>query len=238
MSTNLFGTYEVTAQKPLIARPEGLMRKSIVLAPGQGNVAAGTVVYRDTDGLWKVAASGQMTSSYDVAVVEEATATGSVSTGTGYTVNALFAGLLVGSSLTFYTGTTLTAAIARVLRDKGIHLTNANIEGDGGYTETYGGLPLITIATQPANASVTAGAITGSLAVVASASDETTLTYQWYKAATNSNASGTAVEGATAATLTIPTSLTAGSHYYYCLLTAQNATLKTNVATVTVASGG
>lgn len=237
MTDNLFSHTDVAAQKTLIARETGLIRKSLVLAPGQGAIEIGTAVFRDTDGLWRVAATAQVADGYDVAVVEEAAATGSVATGSGTVVNAIFAGVLVSASLVFATGTTLTAALARVLRDKGIHLTGAHITEEGTYPTTYGGLPAITIATQPANASVTAGAITGSLAVVASASDDVALTYQWFKAATNSNASGTAVSGATAATLTIPTNLTAGSHYYYCELTAQNATTKTNVATVTVGSG-
>jgi hypothetical protein len=232
----MFTTNVVGRNKTLIARHEGILRKSLVLAPGQGDLADGTVVFKDADGLWRVAATGQLTDGYDVAVMEDAVATGLVGTGSGFVVNALFAGTLVGASLVFASGTTLTAAIARVLRDKGIHLTGAAINADGEFPETYGGLPLITIATQPQDATVAAGAIDESLSVVASASDGAAIAYQWVKPTTNSNAAGTPVSGATSAIFPIPTDLTAGTHYFYCILTAQNATLKSAVATVTVTS--
>ena len=95
--------------------------------------------------------------------------------------------------------------------------------------------PVITISTQPASASVTAGSITGSLTVAASVTQGGTPTYQWYSNTSNSNSGGSSISGATSASFTIPTSLAAGSHYYFCEVRSSGATsVRSNVATVTV----
>jgi hypothetical protein len=63
-----------------------------------------------------------------------------------------------------------------------------------------------------------------------------TPTYQWYSNATNSNTGGTAIAGATAITYT-PSSATAGTTYYYCLVTLTSAScpdITTNTAEVIV----
>ncbi len=78
-------------------------------------------------------------------------------------------------------------------------------------------VPTITITGQPQSTVETAGAIDGALTVAAAASSGI-LTYQWYKASANLSGDGVAVAGATGAVLTIPTDLTAGLHYFYCLL--------------------
>jgi len=99
-------------------------------------------------------------------------------------------------------------------------------------------LPAITIGTQPAaSTSVTAGAITGTLSVAATASPSGTLTYQWFKALYDTNTGGTAMAGETADDLTIPTSLTEGNYWFYCevYLAANNIKLASNAAKVIVA---
>jgi phi13 family phage major tail protein len=103
------------------------------------------------------------------------------------------------------------------------------------YEPSFPATPTISITTQPQDASVTAGAITGELSVTAAASSGT-LSYQWYRNTVNSTTGGTAVSGATSAALTIPTDLTEGSYYFYCELTAGATTQKTTVAAVTVAA--
>lgn len=96
--------------------------------------------------------------------------------------------------------------------------------------------PTITFSTQPSAASVTAGSISGSLTVAASSSDSSTVTYAWYSNTANSNSGGTAVTGETSASLTIPTTLTEGTYYYYCKATSTTAgNAVSNVAVVTVA---
>jgi phage gp45-like len=75
-------------------------------------------------------------------------------------------------------------------------------------------IPVITITTHPAaNTTVTQGSITGNLSVAATVSQSATLSYQWYNNTTNSNTGGTVVSGATSASFTIPTTLTAGTYY-------------------------
>ena len=95
--------------------------------------------------------------------------------------------------------------------------------------------PIITIVTNPYNKVVTEGAITGSLGVAATASSGS-LTYQWYKNTTAATTGGSAVSGATAASLTIPTDLTEGDHYYYCVIgvSGTSITKTTESAKVTV----
>ena len=103
------------------------------------------------------------------------------------------------------------------------------------YEPTFSAAPVITITAQPQDASVTAGAITGSLSVTASTTAGT-LGYQWYRNTVNSSTGGMAVVGGTSAALEIPTDLTEGAYYFYCEVSAGVTTQKTAVATVTVAA--
>ena len=97
--------------------------------------------------------------------------------------------------------------------------------------------PAVTISSDVSSAvSKTAGSISGSLSVTAAASDSSTLEYQWYKC-TDSNGNGaTAIAGATSSSMTIDTSLTAGTYYYFVKITAGKSTVKNSaVCTLTVA---
>ncbi len=94
--------------------------------------------------------------------------------------------------------------------------------------------PAITVSTQPANKSVTAGSISGNLSVSASTVSGSTLTYQWYRCdADGKNA--VKVNGATAASMALDTSLEKGSYYYFVKITVDGlASLCSGVACVTV----
>ena len=96
--------------------------------------------------------------------------------------------------------------------------------------------PVITITSQPAvNTTVTAGNISVSLSVGASVTQGATLNYQWYSNITNNNTGGTSISGATSSSFTIPTNLTAGTYYYYCVVSATGAaSVPSSVARVTV----
>lgn len=62
----------------------------------------------------------------------------------------------------------------------------------------------------------TVGAAAEPLKVEAAASDNGTITYQWYKSLTNTNGGGTVIEGETQSTFTPPTE-EAGTVYYYAV---------------------
>jgi phi13 family phage major tail protein len=96
--------------------------------------------------------------------------------------------------------------------------------------------PTITITTQPAaTTNVTEGSITGSLSVVASGNTSNPITYQWYENSTATTEGGTPINGETSASLDIPTDLTSGSYYYYCVLSLIGADdVTTEVAAVIV----
>ena len=106
-------------------------------------------------------------------------------------------------------------------------LTNFALSGSS--SNFVGGiLPVIT--TQPASSSsVCAGS--GSLTVSAVGSQ---LTYQWYSNTTASTTGGTAISGATTATLTIPSTATGTNYYYVVVSGACSQSVTSTVSTVTV----
>ncbi|MDR0812809.1 MAG: S-layer homology domain-containing protein [Oscillospiraceae bacterium] len=97
--------------------------------------------------------------------------------------------------------------------------------------------PVITITAQPQNASVTEGSISGSLSVTASVAPSGTLSYQWYTNTTAANTGGSAIDGATSASLAIPAALAEGKYYYYVVISVAGAeSVVSNAVTVTVAA--
>ena len=92
--------------------------------------------------------------------------------------------------------------------------------------------PEITITAQPQDIEVEQGSITESLSVTAGSSAD--LTYQWYSC----NVYGgdeIKIVGATSNTYALPTTLTTGSYYYFCKISAGKlASTKSDVAEVTV----
>ncbi len=99
----------------------------------------------------------------------------------------------------------------------------------------------VDITTQPqATSAVTAGSISGNLTVAATTQPAGgTLSYQWYSNTTNSNTGGTQIASANSASFPIPTDLTAGEYYYYCVVSVTDGTPATsNVAKVVVSAAG
>ncbi len=95
--------------------------------------------------------------------------------------------------------------------------------------------PAITVSAQPQNASVTEGAITGSLSVTASAGSNT-LTYQWYSVTDAAGSNPVKIAGATSSSMTIPTTLTEGNYYYFVKVIVDGiAATNSTVAKVAVA---
>lgn len=96
--------------------------------------------------------------------------------------------------------------------------------------------PTITVTTQPEELTeVAEGSISGSLSVVASTNTSYPVTYQWYENSLDSTSGGTVINGETSASLDIPTDLTVGTYYFYCVLSSVGASsVTTNVAMVDV----
>ena len=98
-------------------------------------------------------------------------------------------------------------------------------------------LDAIQLTTQPAaSTNVNQGAISGSLTTEGTTKNLAAVTYQWYRTSSpTANYGGTPVLDAISATFTIPTDLTAGTYYYYCVLSSASAAPQmTTVAAVTV----
>jgi len=98
-------------------------------------------------------------------------------------------------------------------------------------------VPEITINIHPAQTtSVFTGNISTELSVTASVTDGTALSYQWYSSTTHSNTGGEIINGAESSSFSIPTTLTAGTYYYFCEITATGGTTlrRTYVSTVCV----
>lgn len=89
---------------------------------------------------------------------------------------------------------------------------------------------------QPADLDLVAGAIDAGDTVTAgfAVSDGSTPSLQWYRNTTKTNAGGTLIEGATAASYAVPANTTAGTYYYYCVATHEGVTAASAAATVTV----
>ena len=97
-------------------------------------------------------------------------------------------------------------------------------------------VPVITINTQPANATINKGGTT-KLSVTASVTDGATLTYQWYRNTSNSYTGATSLGStARAATYDTPASLAGGKYYYFCEVGATGGAtpVRSSIATVTV----
>ena len=92
--------------------------------------------------------------------------------------------------------------------------------------------PIIT--EQPRSMALKEGYTDGQVLTVTALDIEgQTLSYQWYQNTTNANTDGTAIEGATAASYTIPTGKASGTEeYYYCVVTATKTDNGTTASTV------
>ena len=100
-----------------------------------------------------------------------------------------------------------------------------------------GGCAVITIETHPAATTcLSEGYIADTLFVVASVTEAATLGYQWYSNTTNSHTGGAEITGASNAKFPVPATLTEGTYYYYCIVSADKGAKPdtSNVAVVTV----
>lgn len=89
--------------------------------------------------------------------------------------------------------------------------------------------PTFTIGSLPATTTYVKKGDTKTLTVSVPAQDGVSYTYQWYQSGTSSS-TGTAISGATTASLTIP-STTKGTFYYYCAVKATKNNVESDVQT-------
>ena len=111
-------------------------------------------------------------------------------------------------------------------------------EGSSIATVNVTGSTITITAQPPETTNVTSGNISGNLSVAANVTGGETLSYQWYSNTTNSSNGGTIIPGATNTSFTIPTTLTAGTYYYFCEVRATGGatSVRSNVARVNVIS--
>jgi hypothetical protein len=123
---------------------------------------------------------------------------------------------------------------------KGYSLGAAEVDGAVGFGATLritGAANVLAVSVATKNYAVVAGAIAGAMAIVAASTLAATKTYQWYKNATATKTGGVAEAGATSASYNIPTDLTAGTYYFYCVVTQSGIRAATgDVVTVVVAA--
>jgi len=99
-------------------------------------------------------------------------------------------------------------------------------------------IPVITITAQPtAPTALVEGSVAGDLTVAATVTEGAALSYQWYTNTSAGTVGGTEIDGATAASYVLPATLTEGTYYYFCEVSAPDAaSVRTNAVTVTVSS--
>ena len=91
-----------------------------------------------------------------------------------------------------------------------------------------------TISSQPSNLNLTEG-YTGSntLSITATSPSGDGVDYQWYSNTTNDNTSGTLLTGETNSTYSVPTGLSLGDHFYYCIASStRNSTTVSTISAV------
>ena len=95
--------------------------------------------------------------------------------------------------------------------------------------------PHITIITQPQDVTVTEGQIHENITVVANGSDGRIVSYKWFSNTSKSTSGGAYLLTNTTGKFEIPTNLTEGEYYYYCVLSAEDVDdVITNAVSVTV----
>ena len=104
--------------------------------------------------------------------------------------------------------------------------TTSNVSG----AITVNALPTISVQPSTSTQTLNQNASATALSITAAAGSGTISGYLWYKNTSNANTGGTSISGATSASYT-PSTATAGTLYYYCIVTNSNGgTLTSNVS--------
>lgn len=121
----------------LLADPRGGDPIAVNVAPGQGVLKKGQLLYKDSAGLYNIATTSQLTANYDLVVLGEdlAANTGAVAD----VALAYRAGTFIDGKVFYTEGTALTDAYKLVLRQQGI-VFDVDTEAAGfssAFTVTY-----------------------------------------------------------------------------------------------------
>jgi len=156
--------------------------------------------------------------------------------GTTYTPNTIFgSGSQLGTgNYVVYDGTGSSVAITGLSANTTYHVAVYEYSTTGqcyNLVELIGNATTCTntsISSQPSTSTQTVcnGSATTSLSVTAAG---TSLTYQWYSNAANSNSGGTLIAGATSASYT-PSNSLIGTTYYYCEVAGTCGNVTSNVS--------
>lgn len=139
---NVIGTSQ---ENYLLADPQGADQIAVPVEPGQGELKRGMLLYRKSTGLYAIAGTSQISTSYYLVVCNENIDTGdNVEQGAVAEDIAVYrAGRFIDGKVTYDnsgTATKVTAAHKVVLRMQGIVFDvdeNAETVDNGGYTITY-----------------------------------------------------------------------------------------------------
>ena len=122
--SELYSTIGTRIYTNLLADPQGADVIAIPCKPGNGDVAAGTVMYREASGLYSPAAAAQVTAANQLVVLKEDVATGAApeagTTATAEDAAAYRAGCFIDGVVKPAAGAALTAAHKAVLRGQNI----------------------------------------------------------------------------------------------------------------------
>lgn len=122
--SELYSTIGTQEYKNLLADPQGAEVIGIPCEPGNGNVEAGTVMYRKESGMYAPAVSAQVTNSNQLVVLKEAVATGAApeegAKAIAENAAAYRAGIFVDGAVKLSAGAALTDAHKVILRQQNI----------------------------------------------------------------------------------------------------------------------
>lgn len=140
--SELYSVIGTSANEQLLADPQGADIISVPVAPGNGDIKRGTILYRTATGLWAPAASANIDNDNMLVVLNEEVASGD-SVGAGAVAEdaaAYRAGCFISGKVTLANDGTVTEAHKVVLRKQGIvfdRMESTSEFDNGSYTITY-----------------------------------------------------------------------------------------------------
>lgn len=137
----LYGVIGASTYVNLLADPQGAEKIAIPCEPGNGDIPAGTLMYRKSTGLWAPAASAQVVNTNQLAVLKEAVASGAApasgKTAVAEDGIAYRAGCFIDGAVKLTAGAALTEEHKVTLRQQGIVFDTK--EATGTFTNTVTG---------------------------------------------------------------------------------------------------